>query len=360
MKRGSIITLTGNNNFGNRLQNYALQKYLEQFAVKCDTLWVEDKPKFIVIIKEFIKSTIILILSPFSKKFKKKLIQRKRSNKIRKFTNKYIKNRSIPRKKLDKIENDYDIFIFGSDQVWHPYAIEHNELVCGNYIKHTKKISYAASLAVDKLDGNIKQKLRNSLLSFNKITVREEKGKEILEEIIPEKQVDVVIDPTMLLAVSEWNKISKKPKKLKDEKYIVTYFLGRLSSERREEIERIARENNCKVINILDKKSELYVIDPREFVYLEKNAFLICTDSFHSCVFAILFNRPFLVFDREDNNESMSSRMDTLLKTFKLEDRKFKGIITKDMLKFDYTQTNKILEKEKVRMKKTIKECIEN
>ena len=110
--------------------------------------------------------------------------------------------------------------------------------------------------------------------------------------------------------------------KTKKPKYILNYFLGNLSPKRRKEIERVAKENNCEIINILDKNDPLYVSGPSEFLYLEKNAFLICTDSFHSSVFAILYNRPFVVFDREEKGiENMGSRIDTLINKFKMNNR---------------------------------------
>ena len=104
----------------------------------------------------------------------------------------------------------------------------------------------------------------------------------------------------MLLSADDWDKVVKKPEQLKTNKYILNYFLGNLSETRKKEIERIAKDNGCEIINILDKDGEFYQTGPSEFLYLEKNASLICTDSFHSCVFAILYNRPFVVFDRED------------------------------------------------------------
>ena len=164
----------------------------------------------------------------------------------------------------------------------------------------------------------------------------------------------------MLLTAEEWDKVSKKPKMLKTDKYILNYFLGDLSDERRKEIDRVAKENNCEVINILDKNSPFYECGPSEFLYLEKNAFLICTDSFHSCVFAILYNTPFLVFDREQKNlVSMNSRLDTLLSKFKLENRRCNGKITKKDLICDYKETHKILEKERIKADKFLRKALD-
>ncbi len=164
-------------------------------------------------------------------------------------------------------------------------------------------------------------------MQFKEISVREEAGKKIVEDLTGRKDVEVLVDPTMLLTAEEWDNVSNKPEQLKTDKYILNYFLGELSEKRKNEIDRIAKENGCKIINMLDSNSPFYKTGPAEFLYLEKNAFLICTDSFHACVFSILYNRPFIVFEREDNNVSMNSRIDTLLNKFHLQDRRYNVII---------------------------------
>ena len=122
----------------------------------------------------------------------------------------------------------------------------------------------------------------------------------------------------------------------------------------------MARENNCEIINILDKNSPFYQTGPSEFLYLEKNAFLICTDSFHSSVFAILYNRPFIVFEREQKGlESMNSRIETLINKFNLKNRKFTGKITEENLQHDYTAAYEILEKERQKSNEFLKKALD-
>ena len=250
--------------------------------------------------------------------------------------------------------------IVGSDQVW-------NYRVIGNFktyfmldVNRTKNISYAASISVDNIPKELHAKYKKGFNNIKNISVREDRGKEIVEELTGRKDVEVLIDPTMLLTSEEWDKVSKKPTMLKADKYILNYFLGELSTERKNEIERIAKENKCEIINILDKNSPFYECGPSEFLYLEKNAFLICTVSFHSSVFAILYNRPFIIFDREQKNlVSMNSRLETLIKKFKLKDRKFEGKITEKNLNHDYTEAYKILEVERKKSDKFLKKALD-
>ena len=131
-------------------------------------------------------------------------------------------------------------------------------------------------------------------------------------------------------------------------KYILLYFLGNIGKERYQEIEKKAKKYNCKIINIMDTKSKYYASDPFEFIYLIKNAFLICTDSFHASVFSILFNKAFIIYDRVYNGKNMNSRIDTLLGNLKIQNRRYnEKYITEDNLKPDYKEAYEILEVER-------------
>ena len=99
---------------------------------------------------------------------------------------------------------------------------------------------------------------------------------------------------------------------------------------------------------------------PSEFVYLESHAEFIFTDSFHSSVFAILYHRPFVVFNREGKRNNMNSRINTLLTKFKLTDRLY--IEDTELQKYDYdinfNQTEAILNKERKKFKRYIEENV--
>ena len=260
--------------------------------------------------------------------------------------------------RLKKIK-DFDYFITGSDQVWNPNFGRLTDFDLLTFVEPQKRISFSASFGISNFPNEYNNKLKNALIDYKAISVREDAGKKIIENVVGRKDVEVLVDPTMLLTSDEWDKVAKKPEQLKTDKYILNYFLGELSEERKAEINQIARENNCEVINVLDKKSPFYCTGPSEFLYLEKHAFLICTDSFHSCVFAILYNRNFIVFGREDNTVSMNSRIDTLLTKFKLETRKYNGRITEKDLVCDYGEAYTILEKERQKADRFLKKALD-
>ena len=347
MKIG-IVTINDNNNYGNRLQNYAVQEIIKKEGYECYTLknipQLNGKEKMLLRLTKY-----VITKNLKQEKNKKRLNSFLKFNENINFTKHYINPYA-------NIYKKYNYFVTGSDQVWNPTFGRLRDVDLLNFAKPEQRIAFSASFGISELPEKCKEKAKRELEKFKAISVREDRGKEIIEELTGRKDVQVLVDPTMLLTSEEWDKVAKKPEQLKTDKYILNYFLGELSQKRRKEIERIAKENNCEIINILDKNSPFYQTGPSEFLYLEKNAFLICTDSFHSCVFAILYNRPFVVFDREDKMVKMNSRIDTLLNKFVLQDRWYKNKITNEQLKVNYGESYKILEEER----KKAKEFLEN
>ena len=83
--------------------------------------------------------------------------------------------------------------------------------------------------------------------------------------------------------------------------------------------------------------------DPCEFLWLFDHADLVLTDSFHACIFSFLFNKPFLVYDRNWTDGNMNSRLETLLKKFHLERKYASAGLENDIWEHDYTDGYKQL-----------------
>ena len=357
MKKVGILTINDDRNYGNRLQNYAVQETLNKYGVIVETIHNQKGDVGIKRLKKVFKSFVKKLLF-----FKKNC---KRYNNFMKF-NKKIRYSSIYIDEYNcsnKLNKKYDYFFFFFYQVWNPNFGRMSDIDFLLFSDRKKRNSIAASFGISNLPEELKDYYKLRLSEMNNISVREERGKEMIEELTGRKDVEVLVDPTMLLTSDEWNKVCKKPKQLsnlKKDKYILNYFLGGLSDKRKQEINRVALEYNCEIINILDKRDSFYSCGPSEFLYLEKNAFLICTDSFHSSVFAIIYNRPFVVFEREGKNKGLSSRIDTLLYKFKLGKRKFNGEkITAENLNNDYKESLEILEIERKKADIFIKKALD-
>lgn len=355
MKSVGILTINDYNNYGNRLQNYAVQEVIKNYGYTAETIQNKKgyyNKNYKVLLKNNIKN--------FIKKHSSKP-NHKRSTRFLDF-NKNIDMSSImiDLKHIDKTLNKkYNYFVTGSDQVWNPKFERLTDIDLLNFADNKQKISFSASFGISELPEDKKEYAKQNLQTFKAISVREDAGKKIVEDLTGRTDVEVLVDPTMLLSAEEWDKVSKKPKQLKNDKYILNYFLGELPENWKIEIDRIAKENNCEVINILNPNDPFYQTGPSEFLYLEKNAFLVCTDSFHSSVFSIIYDTPFIVFERQDKLTSMNSRIDTLLSKFNLQNRRFNGEIKENLLKSDYKEAKNILEKEKQKSFNFLKKALD-
>ena len=166
------------------------------------------------------------------------------------------------------------------------------------------------------------------------------------------KDVSFVLDPTLLLDASKWRKIEKKPVRLRENsKYILVYMLGSCTKEYLKKI-REYRKKFGYIVYFLDqndKKNSIFA-SPEEFVYLVNHAALVCTDSFHGCVFSIIFNVPFVCFTRTlDNGEEqdMSSRFDSLFQTFGCQDRMVDLVSESNIIQMNYKKINEKVEAER-------------
>ena len=345
MKKAGIITLFGEYNFGNRLQNYAVQEILKENGLDVET------------IKYMLKNSNNSVL--YNEIEKNRLKKFKEFNKQIKFADEILyMDEKIP----NNFGTDFDYIAIGSDQIWN-YSFERSfsEKAFGCFVPEHKRFSLAASFGVDYLpekNSNVYNICYKYLNELKAISVREDAGKKIVEQITDRKDVEVLIDPTMMIDVAKWKKIMKKPENFNFEKYIIKSFLGEPSEKEKAELNKIKEEYNCEILDISSKDSLFYDMGPAEFLYLVKNAFLVATDSFHACVFSILFKTPFLVFERHDNLKSMYSRIETLLKKFEIKDRVCNGKITDKNINCDYSNIDVILEEERKKAKGFIKKAL--
>lgn len=363
MSKSAIITLNDYTNYGNRLQNYALQRYLEKNNQQVETVVIKRNIK-----NKSIKNIFEIPIRDLIFKIKEKILQKiyiskinKRNWNIKNFSNKYIKEN-------DKIFSDsclnleisqqYDYFFVGSDQVWNPNYINYGLSFFLKGIEDNKKNSFSASIGVTDLPNDYLNIMFEELKKFNKISVREKSAKELLEEKI-KKEITLLPDPTMLLKKEEWESIFSNEIKI-EYKYILIYSLGSIKKSERNFIKNIAKKKNYKIIDISNYNSDFYTVNPIEFVQLIKNSELVFTDSFHGSVFSILMETPFIVTKRETAN-SISSRIDTLLEKYSLENRKItniKKMSEGELFYFDKENSRKVLEKEREIADKYINDII--
>jgi len=357
MKKIAIITLNGYVNYGNRLQNFALQEVLKTYGFDVETILIKRektrssplRQKIFTILKNMFKSKIGVIWF-LTLKWEWLISEELRIKKFKEFTLKYIVEKdlnlsfdNVP----DNLSDLYDFFVAGSDQVWNPDFNNISPIYFLTFADAHKRLAYAPSFGVSQLEDSISEKYKIWLNDFNKLSVREDDGAKIIKELTG-RDAPVLVDPTMLLTKEKWLEIAVNSEKIKG-KYLLTYFLGEISKSDKKQINDIAKKNNLKIINLADiREKNIYRTGPSEFIEYINSCSILCTDSFHGLIFAILLEKPFIAYRRVEKANSMYSRVNTLLDKFNLDCRKSENIVINDQLfNVDYSHIPPVLDSER-------------
>lgn len=363
MKVG-IVTINNGENYGNRLQNYALQEAL--IGLGCDVETIRNitgqTPINYSNIKWKIKEEVLKLYLKTNQNNIFTLNKMFRHIKFKDFTDNFIKqsNFIISKNNIPRdLSSKYDYFIAGSDQVWNPNFFFNSDIEFLTFANKNQRISYAASFGISEISIDKKEQYRIWLEGMTNISIREESGAKIVKELIG-KETEVVIDPTMLLEKKKWISISRKPKMKLDKKFILTYFLGGIESKVKERLDNISKKYDLQIINLLDKSDKvIYSLDPAEFIWLINKCELMCTDSFHGAVFSLILKKPFIVFERKSIGGSMNSRLETLLSKFDMESRLDKNIDNDDQVfSCDFTNVDTIINYEREKSLKYLRRAL--
>ena len=214
------------------------------------------------------------------------------------------------------VSDDYDAFVVGSDQVWNP---EMRQIERANFFlqftEREKRIALSPSISVAAIPEEWKDCFYKGLCGFEELSSRERLGAEIITELTG-KDCTVLPDPTLAVNHEVWENLANSYK-VPQKKYLLTYYLGKISPETQALINSTAKENNLEIIhlnNLAYKK--LHAIAPEGFLAYIKNADIVFTDSFHGCVFSSIFKTPFVACVRhntEKKSAGIESRIYNLL-----------------------------------------------
>ncbi|WP_208558901.1 polysaccharide pyruvyl transferase family protein [Marinilactibacillus kalidii] len=358
-KKVGILTITDYGNYGNRLQNYATQEILigkgfEVVTVKSkvgNQIEKSLKEK----LKEFKIGDISRIVKNRMNNKKNADIKNERYSKFVKFSKENIKetnytltDEAIP----DDINEQFDYFVTGSDQVWNPNYRKGSGIDFLTFASKEKRIALSPSFGISMIPSEYKDRYKKMIKEMAHLSVREEAGAKIIKDLT-NREAEVLVDPTLVLEETKWKKLSEKPSAMTEKKYLLTYFLGPIADKTQAFLNKVASEKKLEIIYLHDLKRspKYYSVDPSEFLYMIDHAELFCTDSFHGSIFSIVFRTPFVVCDRIENSElKMSSRIDTLLKKFSLSERHESlslGLPVEEVLKLNTSHIEEVLNNER-------------
>ena len=233
MKKVGIITLSGNYNYGNRLQNYAMQEAYKKLGFEVETIWnnIGQNPEY--------KSPLLVrfknIIKPLFGKINYDKVRNERNQNFANFTNNYINNSNYiinNDEENNELNKMYDYFSVGSDQVWNYTFNIMSEIEFLKFADSEKTIAYAPSFGISMIPKIMEDTYIYGLKHIKHLSVREDAGAKIIKDLTG-RDAQVVLDPTMLLLKEDYEKIEKKPKTDITKKYILLYFLGCISEKRR-------------------------------------------------------------------------------------------------------------------------------
>lgn len=252
------------------------------------------------------------------------------------------------------LNEKYDSFVCGSDQIWAPSLFNSKYFL--DFVEDTNKmIAYAPSIGLSKIeDKYVKGRMKECIDRYKYLSIREEQGKQLIKELCG-KQAKVVLDPTLLLTSKEWDTMAV-PTNQKSP-YILCYFLGN-NKESWQHVEKLSKKTNIplKIIPVFSNDLErsydvVKGVGPGEFLDLVKNASFVCTDSFHGTSFSIIYEKPFYIYERFSNKDrnSQNSRIYNILKLLGLESRlvKDRSVISDNPLICGYNEAKRKLKEKR-------------
>lgn len=332
--RIGVLTLQLHNNFGGILQAFALQKVLKNQG---HNVVLIDKSQYVSIgpwykrypiyikrgINRYILGKDIIVKADVEQNRIPKTIAKYTEP----FVEKYIKR--VYTKDFSNIrEQNFDVLIVGSDQVWRPkYFFSRIENAYLEFAKDwdVRRIAYAASFGTEEWEYTEEQTNNCAALlnKFNAVSVRESSAVQLCNDNFGVK-AEHVLDPTMLLCKEDYIKLFKDYNTAQSDGNLFCYILDE-GEEKKSIIGCAAKEIGLKPFYVNSRYEDLEApLEERIQQPAEKwlrafyDAEFIITDSFHACVFSIIFNKPFIVYG---NKERGLARFKSLLSIFGLEER---------------------------------------
>lgn len=314
MVKVGIVTFHNALSYGAALQSYALQQFIQNCGMEAEILdyecdYIEKNYKRILKINEKhpIKSLLGSVLKAPNKRRGIRMSAQFREN--------YMKlSEHCYKKDLPELAGQYTLFITGSDQVFSPTCAGFDTTYLLDFAVPDQKYAYAASFGTAKIPEEKKTQYRQLLSQFRGISVREESGKSIVEELIAKTPL-VHVDPTLLLKNSQWDEVSEQPQITG--RYILLFNVLSPRNLVKRALE-LGKKTGYPIYYLTEQrfprlKNVYYLpaVSPSQFIGLIKNAEYVYTNSFHGCVFSILYHKKFVT--ELDTVQSRNIRSEELL-----------------------------------------------
>ena len=356
-KRIQIITWLGNGNFGTSLQSYALYHFLSIKGYDCSILSSFNYKHFSL--KGYLKMILsaLGIMKIRERRKIKKASDSKKLMKLSEFFEHNIRQESVSNLwQYRNLLRNTDVFCVGSDQVWNAY-FNFSPFNFLDFAGNVKRISYASSMGTKDFPEEYKETIKNLLLKFAHISLRETTGREAVSRLTGRNDIKTVLDPTFLLTAKDWNSVAEQSRMeiSVPKNYMLVYLIGNNDNypEQVRELQTKTGIENVIVIPAVENpnfeiEGSIVYRDAAvpEFVKLLKEAAWVCTDSFHATALSINIGKNFTEFLRfkDSDQGSQNSRIYDVLDTFMLQNRLYNEMQDLWSKPIDYKETHAILD----------------
>ena len=356
-KRIKIVTWLGNGNFGTSLQSYALYHFLSIKGYDCSILSSFNYKHFSL--KGYLKMILsaVGIMKIRERRKIRKAADSKKLIKLSEFFENNIRQKAVRNPwQYKKLLRSTDVFCVGSDQVWNAY-FNFSPFNFLDFAGNVKRISYASSMGTKDFPEKYKETIKDLLLKFAHISLRETTGREAVSRLTGRNDIKTVLDPTFLLNAEDWSSVAKQsqieisvPKN-----YMLVYLIGNNDNypkQIRELQEKTGIENVIIIPAVENPNFEIQGsivyrdAAVAEFVKLLEDATWVCTDSFHATALSVNFGKNFTEFLRfkDSDKGSQNSRIYDVLDTFMLQDRLYNEMQDLWSKPIDYKESHAILD----------------
>ena len=356
---------------GSILQAYSTCFFISKLNYKCNILQVQYVNSFSEKLKKIFRNFFKCIgyrnyyqdrkkMRETSKK-EINLLSYNTKNEMDNFIQTVFEVQYVNSNELDLLNNSYDYFIVGSDQIWNGY----DDFRYLTFADQNKRIALAPSFGSSNIKDYYKSDIAKALKKFSVLSSREESGVALIKNLSG-KEAMRLPDPTLFLSKEEWIQFSTKG--ICKKNFILLHFLNKPSDLAINTINEYLKERECTVYCICNKydeyksllRFEFIDINPYDYIALINKADFIFTDSFHSTLFSLNLETQFFTFERQYLHEiSQSSRIIDLLSRLNMVDR---YIIDerKDFINLECWNSDQLFEIERDNLKKYLREALEN
>lgn len=343
-------------NYGAALQAYGLQKAVEKLGAECEYIdYVNPFRKAAyhmpsqfagaICHKRYRQAVRIMAGTPF-------MAQRKHA--FRRFYDSYLKTTDKTyhnSQEAAELNDIYDKFIVGSDQVWN---YEHNgtdwAYLLDFVVDDQKKISYSSSFGLSTIPTEYKTFYKKYLTRFERLAVREEIGIKLVKSLTG-RDAHLVLDPVFLAGTEIWDSIRKNAPCTTRDNYIFFYTNDKQQIQNflhtgypMEGLTSHILSSHVTLSDFVSPTVKVRIaMSPESFLNEIAGAKLVVTASFHCTAFAIMFHKPVCVI--LSGNRGKDERLRNLLRITGLESRILKLDMTAQEINeaIDYNKVDNAL-----------------